>query len=101
MITEKIVKKLLGGAYIIMVANRNRKLVPKLYSGNMSPEAYIPRSFMKRLKMYGMLKQTSNGRQVISRRAVQKLHGSDKIKIIYKQFLKDSKNGTTDNKAGS
>lgn len=48
-----------------------------------------------------MLKQTSNGRQVISRRAVQKLHGSDKIKIIYKQFLKDSKNGTTDNKAGS
>lgn len=81
------IKKLLDGCYLVQVRGHAKKQRYKLYSGNMCPEFYVPGPVFRRLANDGVLKKKKD-RYTVSRRAVQKLHGKNMVKVYYKQIQK-------------
>jgi hypothetical protein len=79
-----LISKLLRGAYLVKV---HGKLT--LYEGNRIPVLRIPDNLIRSINKWNILKPKGTDKQVISIRAVQRLHGKNSIKRLYKQFLNE------------
>ena len=88
--TTQLLTALLSGCYLYPTVNHSGKHGYKLYMGNQVPLRFYKNNVVQQLHRYNLLKQ-QNKKLVISRRALQQLHGGNTLKKVYINHLKTSK----------